>query len=45
MKQVWGATMEAEHIHTAELLAALAQTRLRTRELITSLSKQQLEVP
>lgn len=37
--------MEAEHMHKAELLAALAHTRLRTRELITSLSKQQLEVP
>src|SRR5690554_7944701 len=45
MKQVWGATMEAEHMHKAEWLAALAHTRVRTRELITSLSKQQPEVP
>ncbi|WP_417516339.1 selenoneine synthase SenA [Marinobacter sp.] len=37
--------MEAEPIHKAELLAELALTRQRTRELITSLDKKQLDVP
>ncbi|WP_239985543.1 selenoneine synthase SenA [Marinobacter salexigens] len=37
--------MEAEQMHKAELLAALASTRKRTRELITSLAEHQLEVP
>ncbi|WP_417545350.1 selenoneine synthase SenA [Marinobacter sp.] len=37
--------MEMEFMQKAELLAELALTRQRTRELITSLDNQQLEVP
>ncbi|WP_227520237.1 selenoneine synthase SenA [Marinobacter sp. LV10R510-11A] len=37
--------MEAKHMQKAELLAELALTRKRTRELITSLDEQQLDVP
>lgn len=37
--------MEAERMQKAELLAELALTRKRTRELITSLTEQQLDVP
>tara|TARA_R110002167_G_scaffold14781_21_gene59573 strand:+ start:1220 stop:2587 length:1368 start_codon:yes stop_codon:yes gene_type:complete len=37
--------MEVESMQKAELLAELALTRQRTRELITSLDNQQLDVP
>src|SRR5690554_1613178 len=37
--------MEAKPMHKAELLAELENTRKRTRELITSLGEQQLDVP
>lgn len=37
--------MEAKQMNRAQLLAELALTRKRTRELITSLDEQQLDVP